>query len=174
MAFTKFFKDTAAEIGELVTNKPGIYTSVQKLINHLELEAKEGKKNLPKDVLNAVQQLKAQLQSTLDKFDRDLNRGIRLIAYKNRVKEMAEECRSAIYSWEPTLTAHTGAFNKLKAYLNAFLEEYFGIDSYFTIEKNALALNPKMSFAFEQAKSDLTEEVFQSPEDLPCSCILGC
>lgn len=48
MAFTKFFKDTAAEIGELVTNKPGIYTSVQKLINHLEFEAKEGKKTFLK------------------------------------------------------------------------------------------------------------------------------
>ncbi|PWY57032.1 hypothetical protein DGG96_01105 [Legionella qingyii] len=174
MAFVKFFKDTAADLGEVVKQRPPIYTSVKKLINQLDYEAKEGKKTLPNDVLNAVQQLKAQLQSTLDKFDSDLEKGIRILAYKNRVKEMAEECRSAIYSWEPTLMAQTGAFNKLKAYINAFLEEYFGIESYFTIEKNELGLKQGMSSNWVNTKGALTEEVIQSPEDLPCGCILSC
>ncbi|QMT59528.1 hypothetical protein [Legionella sp. PC997] len=173
MSFWMFFKNKAADLGGLVTDKPQIYTSVRKLINQLDAEIDANKKKpLPSDVFNALRQLRAQLESTMTKFDEDYNNGIRVLNYKYRVKEFANECRSAIYSWEPTLMAHTGVGNKLKAFINAVLEHYFG-EPYFTVEKNDLGLKKDMNEAYTTTKQALTNVAIEDPEDLPCGFILS-
>lgn len=161
-------------IEDLASNNPKIRYKINELITELasvERDHKSGEETLPDDVINAVQQLKLQLQASIDRFDTDFKKGIPLFLFKNRVQQMAKECRSSIYSWEPTLTAAPGVLNKLKAYINAFLEEYFAV-TYFEPQKNILEKNNReFTKKYNEVKGNLITEVSKDSDDI---CIPGC
>lgn len=162
--FKRYYDKANTAFDEKATNNPPIYSTVRKLIDELanvERLAKDHEEPLHPDILNAVQQLKAQLNESKRQFDNDFKKGIPLFLFQRRVRDFANECRSAIYRYEPTLIAAPGLLNKVKAYFNAFLEEYFAV-SYFNTEKNALGLNTEFSKNYNNRKSELTQEVFQS------------
>ncbi|HHF7372541.1 hypothetical protein [Legionella bozemanae] len=163
--FKKYYDKANTALDEIATNNPRIYNTVRKLIDELanvERLAKNREEPLHPDILNAVQQLKAQLNETKRQFDNDFKEGIPLLQFQRRVRDFANDCRSAIYSYEPTLMAAPGILNKLKAYINAFLEQYFAVESYFNTEKNALGLKTEFSKNYNNRKRELTQEVFRS------------
>ncbi|HHT0594321.1 TPA: hypothetical protein ACTXXA_002722 [Legionella anisa] len=172
--FKKYYDKASTEFDKRATNNPQIYTTVRKLIDTLvdvERNAKDDEP-LPPDILNAVQQLKARLNESKRKFDADFKQGIPLILFKHRVRDFVNECRSSIYSYEPTLMAAPGFLNKIKAYINAFLAEYFAIESYFNTDKNTLGLRTEFTSDYNNYKDTLTQEVFKE-DDSADTCCLG-
>ncbi|KTD67065.1 hypothetical protein Lste_3271 [Legionella steelei] len=172
MAFTKFFQWGDKKVDQLkaganrvFADKPKIYDTIRDLKVELKAEAKNAHSE---DIINALRQLDARLDEIQKKFNAKTSQRMNMIQYMICVRDFATECRSALYSYEPTLMAAPGIGNKLKAYFNRFLEEYLGIEPYFDVEKSTLGLTADFRQQFNQAKTELTPQ--EDPED---SCMPG-
>ncbi|WP_392537733.1 hypothetical protein [Legionella sp. 227] len=149
------------------SSKPDIYNTVRDLRVELKAEANE---NHSKDIINALQQLDARLDEIQQTFNKNTNEPMNVFQYAFYCREFAEECRSAILSYEPTLMAAPGIWNKFKAYFNA-LVEYLEFQPFFEVEKSTLGLKEDFRKQFNTTKRDLMPKKSPSDsEDDPCSC----
>ncbi|KTC78904.1 hypothetical protein Lche_0924 [Legionella cherrii] len=156
-----------AGIKKVISSKPDVYKSIVDLRVELKAEAKE---NHSKDIINALLQLNARLDEIQKAFNANTNQPMNIFEYAFCCREFAEECRTTILSYEPTLMAAPGIWNKLKAYINAIVE-YIGFQPLCEPEKSTLGLKEDFRQQFNDTKSDLTPKKSPSDsEDDPCSC----
>jgi hypothetical protein len=155
-----------AEVKNLVSDKPKIYDVIRLLRVELRAEADEVHSE---EILNALRQLDARLDEIQRKFNRQIGKGVNVIEYAIYVREFAHDCRSALYSYEPTLMTAPGFVNKFKAYLNMFMERFLEIEAYFQPEKSTLGLKEDFRKQFNTAK----DELMPQPDPEECSCIPG-
>ncbi|MCW8409949.1 hypothetical protein OQJ13_13295 [Legionella sp. PATHC035] len=157
----------SAGLKKAFSEKPKIYSIIRDLRVELQAEVKE---THSQDIINALQQLDARLDEIQQKFNANTSKAMNVFEYARHRREFAEECRSALYSYEPTLMAAPGFANKFKAYLNAFMEEYFGIESCFDVTKSTLGLKADFRQRFNAAKQELMPEESDADE---CSSCFG-
>ncbi|MBN9227038.1 MULTISPECIES: hypothetical protein [Legionella] len=149
------------------SSKPDIYNTVRDLRVELKAEANE---NHSKDIINALQQLDARLDEIQQTFNKNTNQPMNVFEYAFCCREFANDCRSAILSYEPTLIAAPGIWNKCKAYIN-LLVEYFNYQPFLEVEKSTLGLKEDFRQQFNNTKSDLMPKKSPSDsEDDQCSC----
>ncbi|WP_454780511.1 hypothetical protein [Legionella sp. WA2022007384] len=150
-------------------DKPDIYGTIGKLM--IEIKQEKGKSKHSHDIREALVQLEAKLDEAREKFDNETNKKMTVLQFGLVCRNFAEECRSALYKYEPTLMAAPGWGNKFKAYFKAFLEEYFGLVTDFEVTKSTLGLEKNFRDPFNKAKTDLMPP--QDDCEDPCSCMPG-
>ncbi|CAM2963427.1 Uncharacterised protein [Legionella steigerwaltii] len=157
---------------QLVSVRPQTYKSVQDLMIQLKAQIRK-KDSLPEDVVDALEQLNTKLNRAKEKFDREFEKGINLIKFAVLTQEFNEESRSAIYKYQPTLMAAPGVWNKIAAYINAFLEKYCG-GTLFDVEDSVLGKVKEFRQQFDTTKDDLMPKASPSDSEDSCSNMFGC
>ena len=150
-------------------DKPIIYGTIGTLL--VEIRSEKNKLKHSQEIREALAQLEARLDEAQEKFDNATEQKMTVLEFMLCCRNFAEECRSALYEYEPTLMAAPGWGNKFKAYLKAFLEEYFGWVTDFEVTKSTLGLEKNFRDPFNKAKTDLMPT--QDDCEDPCSCIPG-
>ena len=138
--FTKMIKGIHEAALEL-DNKPELYKIVGKLKIALKYEM-ENKRVSSREVHQSVKQLYATLRDAMQKFDDNTppTKPCTIIEYHLHLQKFSKECHSAIFAYQPSLMSAPGLWNRIKAYINNFLEQYLGVDPIFDTEKSELCI----------------------------------
>lgn len=141
-----------AGLKNFINEKPESYDLIDKLRIELNAEAKNKKHS--KDIRYALTQLEAKLAEIQEKFNEKIE-SVTDLQYLMYCRNFAADCRSTIISYEPSLMAAPGIWNKLKAYINA-IAEYFGDEPCLDVDKSTLGLKEGFRQQLNNTKSQLT------------------
>lgn len=153
--------------------KPPVYSAVDQLITQIDLLLKDkklSKTETEKDALAELKALKSDLKDAKIKFDEETKdfykNGISPFVYKQAIEDFSQRCNDAIHDHQPKIMAAPGIWNKLKAYINNFMEKHFDVKNYFEVKGTEVSHSKDFKSKFEQVKEETRENTNESDSSL--------